>query len=155
MALSTGFIGSPDYFGSLGTGEYIPFGFAIPIGTVSCPFPGKEFENCFDLAFDANAGYTHSDVDLHRHAHHYWDYNAGMTWALPFNFKLDFRFVGTDQTTCRRTSAATASSSARSTPSEQGCWLGSGPHTADPHQPGGGSRTARLSEATKNHKEHE
>ena len=97
MALSTGFIGSPDYFGSLGTGEYIPFGFAIPIGTIACPFPGKEFENCFDLAFDANAGYTHSDVQIFPGTHHYWDYNAGMTWALPFNFKLDFRFVGTDQ----------------------------------------------------------
>lgn len=95
-ALSTGVIGSPDYFGGLGTGWYIPFGFAIPIGTVSCPFPGKEWENCFDLAFDANAGYTHTETVLFNNNHHYFDYNAGLTMAMPFNLKLDFRFVGTD-----------------------------------------------------------
>jgi uncharacterized protein (TIGR02001 family) len=96
-SVSTGFIGSPDYFGSLGTGFYIPAGFAIPIGTVSCPFPGKEWENCFDLGFDANGGYTHSEVQIFTGTHHYWDYNAGLTMAMPFNFKLDFRFVGTDE----------------------------------------------------------
>ena len=94
-AISAGVIGSPDYFGSLGTGWYIPVGFAIPIGTVSCPFPGKEWENCFDLAFDANGGYTHTETPIFAD-HHYFDYNAGMTWAMPFNLKLDFRFVGTD-----------------------------------------------------------
>ncbi|MFN8640211.1 MAG: TorF family putative porin [Candidatus Binatia bacterium] len=94
---STGVIGSPDYFGSLGTGFYLPFGFAIPIGTVSCPFPGKEWENCFDLSFDANAGYTHTQTQIFPNTHHYWDYNAGATAALPFNLKLDFRFVGTNQ----------------------------------------------------------
>jgi uncharacterized protein (TIGR02001 family) len=96
-SLSTGVIGSPDYFGSLGTGFYIPAGFAIPVGTISCPFPGKEWEHCFDLAFDANGGYTHSEVQIFTGTHHYWDYNAGMTWAFPFNLKLDFRFVGTDE----------------------------------------------------------
>lgn len=94
-SVSTGVIGSPDYFGSLGTGWYVPFGFAIPIGTVACPFPGKEWENCFDLTFDANAGYTHTEDDIFED-HHYFDYNAGLTFALPFNLSLDFRFVGTD-----------------------------------------------------------
>ena len=94
-ALSTGVIGSPDYFGTLGTGWYIPFGFAIPIGTVSCPFPGKEWENCFDLGFDANMGYTHTEENIFADQH-YFDYNAGVTMAMPFNLKLDFRFVGTD-----------------------------------------------------------
>jgi uncharacterized protein (TIGR02001 family) len=95
-SLSTGVIGSPDYFGGLGTGWYIPFGFNVPIGTVSCPFPGKQWENCFDLSFDANAGYTHTETVLFNDNHHYFDYNAGLVFALPFNFKLDFRFVGTD-----------------------------------------------------------
>ena len=49
-----------------------------------------------DLAFDANAGYTHSKRLIFPRTHHYWDWNAGMTSALPFNFKLDFRFVDTD-----------------------------------------------------------
>lgn len=105
MSLSAGVIGSPDYFGSLGTGVYVPFGFAIPIGTVSCPFPGKEREHCFDLGFDANAGYTHTEAEtfpdtqapVFPTGHHYWDYNAGMTWTFPFHLRLDFRFVGTDE----------------------------------------------------------
>jgi uncharacterized protein (TIGR02001 family) len=94
-AVSAGVIGSPDYFGFLDTGFYVPVGFAIPIGTVKCPFPGSEWENCFDLAFDANAGYTHTDKDIFADQH-YFDYNAGLTMAMPFNLKLDFRFVGTD-----------------------------------------------------------
>jgi uncharacterized protein (TIGR02001 family) len=94
-AVSAGVIGSPDYFGSLGTGFYVPVGFAIPIGTVKCPFPGAEWENCFDLAFDANGGYTHTDENIFADQH-YFDYNAGLTMAMPFNVKLDFRFVGTD-----------------------------------------------------------
>lgn len=96
LSVNTGFVGSPDYFGSLGTGEYVPFGFAVPIGTVSCPFPGKEWENCFDLGFSAAAGYTHTDEQIFPNTHHYWDYNAGLTATMPFNLALDFRFVGTD-----------------------------------------------------------
>lgn len=94
-SVSAGVIGSPDYFGTLGTGWYVPFGFAIPIGTVACPFPGKQWENCFDLGFDANAGYTHTENDIFAD-HHYFDYNAGLTFDMPFNLRLDFRFVGTD-----------------------------------------------------------
>lgn len=94
-AISTGVIGSPDYFGSLGTGWYVPLGFSVPLGTVSCPFPGDEWKNCFDLAFDANAGYTHTEQYIFED-HHYFDYNAGLTFSMPFNLSLDFRFVGTD-----------------------------------------------------------
>jgi uncharacterized protein (TIGR02001 family) len=92
-SISTGFIGSPDYFGTLDTGFYIPAGFAVPLGTFSCPIPNGE--KCFDLAFDANGGYTHADRDIFAD-HHYFDWNAGLVFSLPFHMKLDFRYVGTD-----------------------------------------------------------
>ncbi|MGH7789267.1 MAG: TorF family putative porin [Candidatus Binatia bacterium] len=93
-SVSTGVIGSPDYFGTLGTGWYIPAGFAIPLPTLSCPFPNGE--TCFDWAFDANAGYTHSQQLIFAPDHHYWDWNAGLVFTTPFNVKLDFRYVDTD-----------------------------------------------------------
>ena len=97
-SVSTGVIGSPDYFGTLGTGIYVPLGINVPIGTVTCPFPIPGMEKkCFDLSFDANGGYTHSENDIFTGTQHYWDWNAGMVFALPFNMKLDFRYVGTDQ----------------------------------------------------------
>ncbi|MEO8605450.1 MAG: TorF family putative porin [bacterium] len=92
-SVSTGFIGSPDYFGTLDTGFYIPAGFAIPLPTVSCPFPNGE--KCFDWAIDANGGYTHADRNIFAD-HHYFDWNAGVVFTLPFNVKLDFRYVDTD-----------------------------------------------------------
>ena len=95
LSVSTGVIGSPDYFGSVGTGWYVPAGFAVPIGTVSCPF-GEAFKNCFDLSFDANAGYTHTENNIFTDTHHYWDWNMGLVFAMPFNVKLDFRYVDTD-----------------------------------------------------------
>ncbi|MEO8605004.1 MAG: TorF family putative porin [bacterium] len=97
LSLSTGLIGSPDYFGTLGTGFYVPMGVNVPIGAVTCPIPGMEDKKCFDLSFDANAGYTHSQLDIFANTHHYWDWNAGLVFALPFNFKLDFRYVGTSE----------------------------------------------------------
>lgn len=94
MSASTGFIGSPDYFGTLDTGFYIPAGIAFPLPEVSCPFlpNGK---NCFQPTFDANGGYTHADRVIFDDRH-YWDWNAGLVLALPFNMNLDFRYVGTD-----------------------------------------------------------
>lgn len=92
-SVSAGFIGSPDYFGTLGTGFYIPVGFAIPGPTVSCPIPHGE--KCFDLSWDANGGYTHTEQDIFAD-HHYFDWNAGMVLTFPFHMKLDFRYVGTD-----------------------------------------------------------
>jgi len=100
ISLSTGFIGSPDYFGiGLGTGIYIPVGFNIPLPTISCPWPNGE--ECLTPSFDANGGYTHVEhpfveVGGPDSTHHYFDYNAGLVFATPFNIKLDFRFVGTD-----------------------------------------------------------
>lgn len=94
LSVSTGVIGSPDYFGTLGTGWYIPAGFAVPLPTIHCPFPNGE--NCFVPSFDANVGYTHSEQRIVSNAHHYWDWNAGLVLAMPFNLKLDFRYVGTD-----------------------------------------------------------
>jgi len=92
-SVSAGVIGSPDYFGLLGTGWYIPVGFAVPIGTVKCPFEGAE--NCFDLSFDANGGYTHTEENIFADQH-YFDWNMGLVATLPFNLKLDFRYVDTD-----------------------------------------------------------
>jgi uncharacterized protein (TIGR02001 family) len=97
-SVSTGFIGSPDYFGvGYGTGFYIPAGFAVPLPTISCPIPnGKD---CIAPSFDANGGYTHTEHDFPAAGdsnHHYWDWNAGLVLTLPFHFKLDFRYVGTD-----------------------------------------------------------
>ena len=94
FSLSTGFIGSPDYFGTLGTGFYIPAGINIPLPTISCPFAkGKD---CISPSLDANGGYTHSQQRIVSNAQHYWDWNAGLVLTLPFHFKLDFRYVGTD-----------------------------------------------------------
>ena len=94
FSLSTGFIGSPDYFGTLGTGFYIPAGINIPLPTISCPFAkGKD---CISPSIDANGGYTHSQQRIVSNAQHYWDWNAGLVLTLPFHFKLDFRYVGTD-----------------------------------------------------------
>jgi uncharacterized protein (TIGR02001 family) len=97
-SVSAGFIGSPDYFGTgLGTGIYIPVGFAVPLPTVSCPWPNGE--TCFEPSFDANGGYTHTEhpfAGIDRSPHHYFDWNAGLVLTTPFNIKLDFRYVGTD-----------------------------------------------------------
>lgn len=94
MSASTGFIGSPDYFGTLDTGFYVPLGIAFPLPEVSCPFLPNG-ENCFQPTFDANGGYTHAQRPIFDD-HHYWDWNAGLVLALPFNMSLDFRYVGTD-----------------------------------------------------------
>jgi uncharacterized protein (TIGR02001 family) len=97
LSTSLGFIGSPDYFGvGLGTGLYIPFGFAVPLPTISCPIPNGE--NCISPSFDANGGYTHVEHPFvgNGSTHHYWDWNAGLVLAVPFNMKFDFRYVGTD-----------------------------------------------------------
>jgi uncharacterized protein (TIGR02001 family) len=86
FALKAGFLGSPDYFGVLGTGFYTSGGFVVPI-----PLDIEYF----DLSFDANAGWTKTE-QLIDSDHHYIDWNAGLVFALPFNLALDFRYVGTD-----------------------------------------------------------
>jgi uncharacterized protein (TIGR02001 family) len=86
VALKLGFLGSPDYFGLLGTGFYTSGGFVVPI-----PVPTEYF----DLSFDANAGWTKTEQDIDTDDE-YIDWNAGITFALPFNLFLDFRYVGTD-----------------------------------------------------------
>jgi len=86
MSVKAGFLGSPDYFGIYDTGIYASTGFAVPI-PLNIPY--------FDLTFDANAGYTHADRVIFED-HHYFDWNAGLVVALPFNLSLDFRYVGTD-----------------------------------------------------------
>src|SRR5262245_60317008 len=94
FSVSAGFIGSPDYFGTLGTGFYIPGGFNIPLPTISCPFPkGKD---CISPSIDGNVGYTHTEQRIVSNAQHYWDWNAGLVLTLPFHFRLDFRYVGTN-----------------------------------------------------------
>jgi uncharacterized protein (TIGR02001 family) len=92
-SVSAGFIGSPDYFGTLGTGIYIPVGFAVPLPTISCPWP--DGEECFEPSFDANGGYTHTEKNIFADQH-YFDWNMGLVLTLPFNLKLDFRYVDTD-----------------------------------------------------------
>jgi uncharacterized protein (TIGR02001 family) len=93
MSTSTGFIGSPDYFGVLDTGFYVPVGFAVPLPTIHCPW--ENGEDCFVPSFDANAGYTHADKNVFAD-HHYFDWNAGLEQTMPFNMQLDFRYVDTD-----------------------------------------------------------
>ena len=92
-SVSAGFIGSPDYFGILDTGFYVPVGFAVPLPALSCPI--YKGDPCFEWAFDANGGYTHTD-ELIFADHHYFDWNAGVVLTMPFNVKLDFRYVDTD-----------------------------------------------------------
>jgi uncharacterized protein (TIGR02001 family) len=86
MQLRGGFLGSPDYFGILGTGFYTSAGATVPI-----PYDFKYF----DLAFDTNFGWTKTE-QLIDSDHHYFDWNAGLVATLPFNLSLDFRYVGTD-----------------------------------------------------------
>lgn len=98
LSTSLGFIGSPDYLGvGLGTGLYIPAGFSVPLPTISCPIPNGN--DCISPSFDANGGYTnveHPFVGNGKSTHHYWDWNAGLVLTMPFNIRLDFRYVGTD-----------------------------------------------------------
>lgn len=92
-SVSAGFIGSPDYFGILDTGIYVPVGFAVPLPTIHCPW--ENGEDCFSPSFDANGGYTHADRNIFADQH-YFDWNAGLVLSMPFNLKLDFRYVDTD-----------------------------------------------------------
>jgi uncharacterized protein (TIGR02001 family) len=94
LSTSAGLIGSPDYFGGLGTGFYVPMGFAVPLPTIHCPW--TDGENCFEPSFDANGGYTHTEEVIFPNSHHYFDWNAGLVLAMPFNLSLDFRYVDTD-----------------------------------------------------------
>jgi hypothetical protein len=69
----------------------------VPLPTLSCPIP--DGEDCESPTFDANGGYTHTEhpfVGNGLSRHHYFDWNAGLVLGLPFNLKLDFRYVGTD-----------------------------------------------------------
>ena len=87
MKPTLGFIGSPDYFGTLGTGFYIPAGIAVPI----------PWENDYvSLTVDTKAGYTHTEQIILEDSHHYWDWSLGMIVGLPFGLSLDLRYVDTD-----------------------------------------------------------
>jgi uncharacterized protein (TIGR02001 family) len=90
LSANLGLIGSPDYFGILGTGFYVPFGFAVPI---------PEDIKYFDLGVDANAGYTSTEQDIFEDGH-YWDWNTGLTVSLPVGLSFDFRYVDTDVKDC-------------------------------------------------------
>jgi uncharacterized protein (TIGR02001 family) len=83
---NVGLVGSNDYFGTLGTGFYVPFGFAVPI---------PEDIKYFDLSVDANAGYTSTQQDIFEDGH-YWDWNAGLVVSLPVGLSFNFRYVDTD-----------------------------------------------------------
>jgi hypothetical protein len=69
------------------------FGPASVSPALSCPIP--KGDPCFEWAFDANGGYTHTDINIFQDQH-YFDWNAGLVFTLPFNVKLDFRYVDTD-----------------------------------------------------------
>lgn len=84
---SVGFVGSPDYFGTLGTGYYGSTGVAVPI-----PIP----TDYFGLTFDTKLGYTATQNPIFASDSDYWDWQAGLVFGLPFNLALDFRYVGTD-----------------------------------------------------------
>lgn len=87
MKTSAGFIGSPDYFGTLGTGYYIPAGVAVPI-----PWENKYVT----LTFDTKAGYTKTEQILLEDSHHYWDWSLGLIVGLPMGLSLDLRYADTD-----------------------------------------------------------
>lgn len=96
MSVVAGLVGSPDYFGTLGTGFYLPFGLAVPL-----PLPDA-VTKIFTASVDGNAGYTHADEIIFAApvapTHHYWDWNVGLVATLPVNINLDFRVVGTTNT---------------------------------------------------------
>jgi len=86
MSTSLGFIGSPDYFGILDTGFYVPVGIGIPI----------PWENDYvSLKVDVKGGYTHADRVIFED-HHYFDWSTALIVGLPFNLALDLRYVDTD-----------------------------------------------------------
>lgn len=90
MSTNVGLVGSPDYYGTLGTGFYVPFGFAVPI---------PEDIKYFDISVDANAGYTSTQQDIFEDGH-YWDWSTGVTFSLPVGLSFDFRYVDTDVKDC-------------------------------------------------------
>lgn len=90
MSTNAGLVGSPDYYGTLGTGFYVPFGFAVPI---------PEDIKYFDISVDANAGYTSTEQDIFEDGY-YWDWSTGVTFSLPVGLSFDFRYVDTDVKDC-------------------------------------------------------
>jgi uncharacterized protein (TIGR02001 family) len=86
--LSAGFLGSPDYFGTLGTGFYLSTGVNVPL-----PFLENEY---FDTAFDAKFGYTNAEEPFFGSRDQYLDWSTALVFTLPFNLALDFRYVDTD-----------------------------------------------------------
>ncbi len=96
MSVNTGLVGSPDYFGFLGTGFYLPFGVAVPL-----PLPDT-ITKYFTASVDGNAGYTHTQQRLFappaEQTQHYWDWNMGLVVSLPVHINLDFRWVDTSNT---------------------------------------------------------
>jgi uncharacterized protein (TIGR02001 family) len=90
MSVNAGFLGSPDYFGGLGTGFYVSGGVEVPLDFIEIPY-------C-DLSTDGNVGWTTAKSDIVGDAdnNNYWDWNIGLVVSLPFNLDLDFRYVGTD-----------------------------------------------------------
>jgi uncharacterized protein (TIGR02001 family) len=88
--VAAGFLGSPDYFGTLGTGVYASGGVNVPI-----PLP-ESWTEYFDLNFDTKIGYTHTEEQIFGDRNSYLDWSAAFMVGLPFNLLLDLRYVGTD-----------------------------------------------------------
>jgi uncharacterized protein (TIGR02001 family) len=90
LTTKLGLVVSPDisggYFGTQGTGFYVPFGLAVPI---------PEDIKYFDMTVDGNAGYTNTEIDIFEDCY-YWDWNVGLNVALPVGLSFDFRYVDTD-----------------------------------------------------------
>jgi uncharacterized protein (TIGR02001 family) len=84
---SFGFLGSPDYFGLLGTGFYWSTGLNVPI-----PIENQYF----DLAIDTKLGWTKTHRAIYGNENDYFDWSAALVVGLPFNLALDLRYVGTD-----------------------------------------------------------
>lgn len=85
--LTAGMVGSPDYFGILGTGFYASGGVNVPL-PLDIPY--------FDLALDAKGGYSTAETAFAGTDKDYGDWSAALQVALPFNLALDFRYIGTD-----------------------------------------------------------
>jgi uncharacterized protein (TIGR02001 family) len=86
MQLSAGFLGSPDYFGTLGTGFYLSSGAAVPI-PLEIPY--------VKFTVDGNIGWTTAEENI-LDDDEYFDWNIGLVAGLPHGLSLDFRYVDTD-----------------------------------------------------------
>lgn len=80
------FLGTPDFFGSLGVTTYVSGGVDVPI-PLGAPWVQPSLKG--------SAGWTRSEEDVDDDDT-YLDWNAGLTFALPIGLSLDFRYVDTN-----------------------------------------------------------